>query len=112
FIFTSLSYFIIFALPIALPFISPVIFFNNTLDVRGLLLSITCVTLLVFSLVYMIRLIKWFFAEDYRKITGMNYVETGFHISFIISLVYVVLILVFVNSFLDYISMIVESFMK
>ncbi len=112
FLFTSLSYFIIFALPIALPFVSPIIFFNNTSDIQCLLLSITFVMLLVFSLVYMIRLIKWFFVEDYRKTTSMNYVETGFHISFIISLVYVVLILVFVNSFLEYLSMIVESLTK
>ncbi|MCK4895351.1 MAG: hypothetical protein KAS47_00980 [Candidatus Heimdallarchaeota archaeon] len=112
FFFTSLSYLIIFALPITLPFVSNVIFFNNSLDTRSLLLSITYVILLVFSLVYMIRLIKWFFIEDYRRITSMSYVEPGFHISFIISLAYVVLILVFVNSFLDYLSMIVESFMK
>ncbi len=112
FIFTSLSYFIIFALPIVLPFVSPAIFFNNALDIHDLLLSITFVTLLVFSLVYVIRLIKWFFAEDYRKTTGMNYVETGFHISFFISLVYVILIIVFVNSFLEYLSLIVESLTK
>jgi NADH:ubiquinone oxidoreductase subunit 2 (subunit N) len=112
FLFTSLSYLIIFALPIALPFISHDIFFNNILDIQGLLLSITCVILLVFSLVYMIRLIKWFFVENYRRTTGMNYVETGFHISFIVSLVYVVLLLVFVNSFLEYLSLIVESLTK
>jgi len=112
FLFTSLSFLIIFALPIALPFVSRDIFFNNTLDVRGLLLSITSLILMVFSLVYMIRLIKWFFVEDYRKTTSMNYVEPGFHVSFIISLAYVVLILVFVNSFFEHLSMIVESFMK
>jgi NADH:ubiquinone oxidoreductase subunit 2 (subunit N) len=112
FLFTSLSYLIIFALPIALPFISRDIFFNKMLDIRSLLLSITCVILLVFSLVYMIRLVKWFFVENYRKTTGMNFVEAGFHISFIVSLVYVVLLLVFVNSFLEYLSMIVESLTK
>ena len=112
FLFTSLSYLIIFALPIALPFVSQDIFFNNTSNIRGLLLSISCVILLVFSLVYMIRLIKWFFVEDYRRTTNMSYVEPGFHISFLISLAYVVLMLVFVNSFLEYLSMIVESLMK
>ncbi len=112
FVFTSLSYFIIFALPIILPFVSRDIFFNNTLGIRGLLLSISYVVLLVFSFVYMVRLVKWFFVEDYRKTTKMNYVEPGFHISFIISLVYVVLILFFVNSFLENMYMIVESLTK
>jgi NADH:ubiquinone oxidoreductase subunit 5 (subunit L)/multisubunit Na+/H+ antiporter MnhA subunit len=112
FVFTSFSYIIIFALPIILPFVSRDIFFNNALGIRGLLLSIFYVVLLVFSLVYMVRLIKWFFVEDYRKTTSMNYVEPGFHISFLISLVYIVLILLFVNSFLENISMIVDSLTK
>ncbi len=109
FLFTSLSYFIIFALPIALPFVSRDLFFNYTLDIRGLLLSIFYVILLVFSFVYMIRLIKWFFVGDYRRTSRTNYVEPGLPISFIISLAYVVLILIFVNSFLENLSRIVES---
>ncbi|MHA1345248.1 MAG: hypothetical protein ACTSO3_02500 [Candidatus Heimdallarchaeaceae archaeon] len=108
FLFAIIGYFIIFALPIALPFVSPDIFFNNTLEIHGLLISITCVIILVFSLVYLIRLIKWFFVEDYRRTTSMKYVEPGFHISIVISLVYIILLLIFMNSFLEYLSLIVE----
>ncbi|MBY9001325.1 MAG: hypothetical protein KGD64_10445, partial [Candidatus Heimdallarchaeota archaeon] len=108
FLFTCLSYFIIFALPIALPFISNNLFFANTSDIREVLLSINYSIMIIFSLVYMIRLVKWLFTEDYRRIVELNYVEPGTYISFLLSILYLVLTIIFINSFLENLSTIAE----